>query len=94
MPAQRCCKLCLETFEIERKRGRPREYCPDCSPAGYQVVWLRGRHKLRARPPSFRRFGYWQGFPLLEADVSTDVVRLASKGGTRLALSSDAHPVR
>jgi hypothetical protein len=54
MPAQRCCKLCLETFEIERKRGRPREYCPDCSPAGYQVVWLRGRHKLRARPPSFR----------------------------------------
>ena len=48
--AQRCCKLCGETFEIERKPGRPRIYCFVCEPLGWQVVLLRHRHKLRRRP--------------------------------------------
>jgi hypothetical protein len=54
---QRCCALCGETFEIERKAGRPRTYCPKCSPPGFQVVKVPGqsRVKLRRRPPAFRR---------------------------------------
>ena len=57
METQRCCKLCGETFEIERKVGRPRLYCFVCSPAGWQVVKVphQTRYKLRRRPPAFRR---------------------------------------
>jgi hypothetical protein len=47
---QRYCKLCGKIFEIERKRGHPREYCFVCSPPGWQVVKVRRRHKLRRRP--------------------------------------------
>jgi hypothetical protein len=47
---QRHCKLCGETFEIERKPGRPRIYCFTCEPLGWQVVKVRRRHKLRRRP--------------------------------------------
>jgi hypothetical protein len=54
---QRCCKICRETFDIERKAGRPRIYCPKCSPAGFQVVKVPGqsRVKLRRRPSLFPR---------------------------------------
>ena len=46
-----------ETFDIERKAGRPRVYCPKCSPAGFQVVTVPGqsRVKLRRRPSLFPR---------------------------------------
>jgi hypothetical protein len=59
---QRTCKICGESFEIERKPGRPRDYCLTCSPPGYQVVrvaaWPEWRTrpawwKLRRRPPGF-----------------------------------------
>jgi hypothetical protein len=52
MYMQRCCALCGETFEIVRKAGRPRRYCPICSPVGWQVVKVPGqsRTKLRRRP--------------------------------------------
>jgi hypothetical protein len=57
MITQRCCVLWAETFEIARKAGRPRKYCPVCSPPGWQVVRVPGqsRLKLRRRPPSFQR---------------------------------------
>jgi hypothetical protein len=51
--AQRYCKLCGDTFEIERKPGRPRIYCFTCEPLGWQVVVVRRRHKLRRRPSLF-----------------------------------------
>ena len=52
MVTQRYCKLCRETFEIERKVGHPREYCLECEPEGYSVVTTRsGRRKLRRRVP-------------------------------------------
>ena len=53
MLAQRCCKLCGETFEVERKPGRPRIYCGVCSPPGYQVVKVPHQSlvKLRRRTP-------------------------------------------
>jgi len=52
---QRCCKICGETFDIVRKAGRPRIYCPKCSPPGFQVVKVPGqsRTKLRRRPSLF-----------------------------------------
>ena len=48
-----------ETFDIERKAGRPRVYCPKCSPAGWQVVTVPGqsRVKLRRRPSLFSEAG-------------------------------------
>jgi hypothetical protein len=54
---QRYCALCGKTFEIERKAGRPRKYCPECSPPGFQVVKLPYRTKLRRRPPLCPRPG-------------------------------------
>jgi hypothetical protein len=56
MLAQRCCKLCGETFEIERKPGRPRIYCFNCEPLGWQVVKVprQTRMKLRRRVPRER----------------------------------------
>jgi hypothetical protein len=58
MQTQRYCKIYRETFDIERKAGRPpRIYCPKCSPAGFQVVKVPGqsRVKLRRRPSLFPR---------------------------------------
>jgi hypothetical protein len=55
MVRERCCGWCGNVFEIERKRGRPRIYCPNCSPPGYQVIRRRGRFKLRLRPALFPR---------------------------------------
>jgi hypothetical protein len=54
---QRYCALCGQTFEIERKVGRPRKYCLECSPAGFQVVKVphQTRVKLRRRPSLFPR---------------------------------------
>jgi hypothetical protein len=52
---ERCCKVCGELFEVERRRGGQRIYCPRCSPPGTQVVKVRGRYKFRRRPPAFRR---------------------------------------
>jgi hypothetical protein len=50
--AQGYCKLCRETFEIERKVGHPRKYCFKCQPEGYSVVTTKsGRKKLRRRVP-------------------------------------------
>jgi hypothetical protein len=56
---QRYCKICRKMFDIERKAGRPRIYCPKCSPPGFQVVKVPGqsRTKLRRRPPLFPRMG-------------------------------------
>jgi hypothetical protein len=49
MLAQRCCKLCGETFEIERKRGGQRVYCFVCSPPGWQLVKVPNQTRLKLR---------------------------------------------
>ena len=56
---QRCCELCGETFQIERKRGRPRVYCFVCEPPGWQVVKVphQSRVKLRRRRAPLVRIG-------------------------------------
>jgi hypothetical protein len=53
MLAQRYCKICGETFEIERIRGGQRVYCFSCEPPGWQVVKVpnQTRVKLRRRQP-------------------------------------------
>jgi hypothetical protein len=43
----RVCKLCGESFEVERKVGRPRLHCYECVPAGWKAVKLPYRVKLR-----------------------------------------------
>ena len=52
MLAQRCCKICGESFEVGGKRGRPRIYCLVCEPPGFQVVKVphQERVRLRRRP--------------------------------------------
>jgi hypothetical protein len=45
------CKLCHSVFQIERKPGKPREYCTSCQPVGWKLVKKRGRLKLRRWPP-------------------------------------------
>jgi hypothetical protein len=57
--AERCCKKCGETFEFERKRGGQRIYCFECEPPGTQLVWVRGRLKLRHRPALYSRVSVW-----------------------------------
>jgi hypothetical protein len=47
----RVCKLCSIGFEPRPGPGRPRLYCYDCEPPGWQLVWVRGRLKLRRRRP-------------------------------------------
>jgi hypothetical protein len=56
---QRCCKLCGEAFQIERRRGRPRVYCFVCEPPGWQVVKVphQSRVKLRRRRAPLVRIG-------------------------------------
>jgi hypothetical protein len=51
---ERCCNSCGNVFHIERKRGRPRVYCFDCGPVGYQVIKKRGEFKRRLRPSLYR----------------------------------------
>jgi hypothetical protein len=52
---ERFCKLCGETFEIERRRGGQRKYCLRCEPEGWQVVKVprQTRVKLRRRQSLF-----------------------------------------
>jgi hypothetical protein len=59
MLVQRRCELCAETFQIERKRGRPRVYCFVCEPRGWQVVKIphQSRVKLRRRRAPLVRIG-------------------------------------
>jgi hypothetical protein len=49
----RVCKLCHSEFEVERKPGARRQYCYRCEPPGFALVKVRGRLKLRRRPPAF-----------------------------------------
>ena len=50
---QRTCQMCGESFEVERKRGRPRSRCFDCQPVGWKLTRVRGRWKLRRNPAAF-----------------------------------------
>jgi hypothetical protein len=61
MLAQRCCRLCGETFEFERKRGGQRIYCFRCEPPGFQLVKVPGqdRLKVRHRPALWPRQSVW-----------------------------------
>jgi hypothetical protein len=54
---ERSCRFCGGTFEIERKPGRPREYCFVCEPVGFKIVKVPGQSRLKLRrwPPSFSR---------------------------------------
>ena len=47
----RVCKMCGQGFELEYKKGRPREHCYKCVPAGFKPVRLPHRVKLRRVNP-------------------------------------------
>jgi hypothetical protein len=49
----RLCKQCGQGFDVVvgRRGGRPREYCYDCVPAGFEAVRLPHRVKLRRVTP-------------------------------------------
>jgi hypothetical protein len=51
MVLAKVCKLCGQGFELEYKRGRPREHCHDCVPLGFKAVRLPHRVKLRRVNP-------------------------------------------
>ena len=51
---QRCCAVCGETFEVERKAGRPRLYCYGCEPVGWSLVRVPHQDRLKLRR---RRWG-------------------------------------
>jgi hypothetical protein len=56
------CGWCEEQFGYEFHIGRPRRYCFQCEPKGYQVVKVRGRLKLRVRrsqPVHSEAMGSW-----------------------------------
>ena len=35
---RRTCKRCRNEFEVEYRRGRPREYCFSCQPVGTRMI--------------------------------------------------------
>jgi hypothetical protein len=94
--------MCGETFEIERKAGRPRKYCPECLPPGFQVVKLPYRTKLRRRPPLFA--GRPGGHKVLDSPVGPMAVVAKrtyvgknywpewSPSGQRIAYVHEPHP--
>jgi len=77
---RRTCKRCSNEFELEYRRGRPREYCLPCQPAGTRMI---GTVKLMSDSPDLR-----PALAYLKAVASEDqeAIHVLTGHGDRLEL--------
>lgn len=84
----RVCLLCGGEFEPVAGPGRPRHYCYDCAPRGWQVVRVSPRSDWRERKTGWglrRRPPGWSRADLVPTQVEwayvVDLIERARRGG-------------